>query len=189
MSKMGRIFVISGPSGVGKGTLLGLLLKKHTDVTFSISATTRKPRAGEVHGVNYFFTSKEDFIRSIENDEFLEWAEFAGNYYGTYIKTVEEAVAGGRDIALEIEVQGAMQVKKKLPHAVFIFIIPPSIDELEARLRKRNSETEESLERRLSIARKELDKAEEFDYTVINENLEQALAQLENIIDAERCRV
>lgn len=189
MTNKGKIFVISGPSGVGKGTLLGMLLKRHPQIKFSISATTRKPRAGEAHGVNYFFVEREDFLASVENEEFLEWAEFAGNYYGTYQRFVENIVAQGEDIALEIEVQGAMQVRKKLPEAIFIFIKPPSIKELESRLMKRNTETAQLIDKRLAVASKELESADDFDYVVINDDIESALKQLEDIIIAERTNV
>ncbi|MDD3012894.1 MAG: guanylate kinase [Candidatus Gastranaerophilales bacterium] len=184
-SPKGNIFVISGPSGVGKGTLLKMLLAKHTEISLSISATTRSPRQDEVDGVNYFFVSKEKFQESIEKGEFLEWAKFADNYYGTYKKTVENALSKGINIALEIEVQGAMQIKEKMPEAILIFISPPSIDELKSRLTCRNTETEEVIQKRLSIVESEFKKRKYFDHEIINDDLNKALEELENTILAQ----
>lgn len=181
-SNSGKIYVISGPSGVGKGTLLKLLLNKHPEIGLSISATTRNPRQGEVDGKNYFFLSKEKFEEAIKNDEFLEWAKFADNYYGTYKKTVRDILDSGKNIALEIEVQGAMQVKEKLPEAVLIFICPPSLDELKERLVNRNTESEEAIKKRLSIVESEYRMKENFDHEIINDKLEKALEELEKII-------
>lgn len=185
----GNIFVISGPSGVGKGTLLNKLLEKHPEISLSVSATTRNPREGEVEGVNYYFLQKPEFQRKIEQGEFLEWAEFAGNYYGTPIKPIQNTVAEGKDVILEIEVQGAMQVKDKLPDAVLIFIMPPSFDDLKSRLTNRATESQEAIEKRLSIVKSELEKVEEFDYKVINDNVDRALSELEEIIFTRRCKV
>jgi guanylate kinase len=185
-SNTGKIFVISGPSGVGKGTLLKLLLNKHPEISLSTSATTRNPRKGEVDGINYFFLPKEQFEESIKNDEFLEWAKFADNYYGTYKKTVQNILQTGKNIALEIEVQGAMQVKKKMPEAVLIFISPPSIDELKDRLINRNTESEEIIRKRLSIVESEYKMKENFDYEIINDNLDTALVELEKIITGNK---
>lgn len=186
MIKRGNIFVISGPSGVGKGTLLALLLKKHPEITLSVSATTRTPRPGETDKVNYFFITKEEFCKKIKNGEFLEWAEFAGNYYGTYQQCVEEILDQGLDIALEIDVKGALQIKNKLNDAILIFIAPPSYDELERRLKERNTDSEEAINKRLSIVKSELDKISEFDYKVINNTLETALKKLETIIEKHK---
>lgn len=187
--KRGNIFVISGPSGVGKGTLLSLLLEKHPEITLSISVTTRNPRPGEANGTNYFFITKDEFSSLIEQEKLLEWAEFAGNYYGTYVETVEEALEEGKDIALEIDVQGAMQIKKKIKDAILILISPPSLEELEARLVGRNTETREVIEKRLSIVKSELEKKAEFNYSVVNKDLKEALLNLEAIVLAERCRI
>jgi len=184
--KKGHLFVISGPSGVGKGTLLSALLKNHPDIKLSISATTRKPRPGEIHGVNYFFTTVDDFKALIQKNELLEWAEFAGNFYGTYQKTVQESLDNGHDLALEIDVQGALQVKNKIKDAILIFILPPSMEELKARLEGRNTETQEAIAKRLSIVENELKHAELFNYKVINNEFDTALKELENIIIAER---
>jgi len=185
----GNVFVISGPSGVGKGTLISMLIKKHPEIVLSVSATTRKPRAGEVNGINYLFTPKERFEEMIETDEFLEWANFAGNYYGTCRSIVEQTLFEGRDIALEIDVKGALQVKEKLPGAILIFILPPSIKELESRLFKRKTDSEEEIKRRLSIVESEINKKGSFNYEIVNDNLEKALQSLEGIILAERCKV
>jgi len=184
----GRLFIISGCSGVGKGTLLKLFLEKNSNIIFSISATTREPREGEKDGVNYFFITKDEFKKSVENNEFLEWAEFSGNYYGTKRSFVEKTLAKGIDVILEIEVKGASQVKSKMPDAVSIFIMPPSVDELEARLRGRHTESEEAIQKRLSAANCEIEAGKNFDYKVVNDNLEQALNNLQTIFNSERNR-
>ncbi len=179
----GRLFIISGCSGVGKGTLLKLFLEKNPSVKLSISATTRKPRQGEKDGVNYFFTSKEEFKKSVENDEFLEWAEFSGNYYGTKKSFVERTLSKGNDLILEIEVKGANQVKLKMPDAKTIFIMPPSIQVLEERLRGRNTEDEETIKKRLKEVSREIEAGKSFDYRIVNDKLESALNNLEQIFD------
>jgi len=184
-SAKGKIFVISGPSGVGKGSLLKMLLDRYPEFLLSVSATTRKPRLGEIDGINYFFISKEKFQESVKKGEFLEWAQFADNYYGTFKSTVEKALLEGKNVALEIEVQGAMQIKEKMPDAVLIFISPPSLEELESRLTGRNTEDEEVIRKRLSIVESEFAKRHYFDYEVINDNLDHALEKLESIILAE----
>jgi guanylate kinase len=189
MKKRGHIFVISGPSGVGKGTLLALLLKEHPEISLSISATTRLPRPQETDGINYFFISKEDFKEKIKKDRFLEWAEFAGNYYGTYKNLVENALNDEKDIALEIDVQGAIQIKNKIKDAILIFISPPSMEELEQRLINRNTESKQVIEKRLAIVKSEIGKIKEFDYEVVNDKLEDALKKLEAIILAQRCKI
>ncbi|MFA6988600.1 MAG: guanylate kinase [Candidatus Gastranaerophilaceae bacterium] len=182
MDKRGILFVIAGPSGVGKGTLVKMLLEKHPEIKLSISATTRKPRKGEIDGVHYFFISKEKFLEKIGKEEFIEWAEFSGNYYGTYFKTVEDSLNSGRDIILEIEVQGAKQIKEKLSQSKLIFILPPSKEELKNRLIGRNSETEEAIKNRLAQVEREYKEAEKFDFKVVNDNLETALVALEELI-------
>lgn len=182
----GRLFIIAGCSGVGKGTLLKLFLEKNPEVKFSISATTRNPREGEKDGVNYFFISEEEFQKAIENKEFLEWAEFSGNFYGTKKSFVEKTLAKGIDLILEIEVQGARQVKEKMPEAVSIFIMPPSVKELEKRLRGRHTEDEETIQKRLKQVERELEAGKMFDYKIVNDNIETALNKLQKIYDERK---
>lgn len=182
----GRLYIVAGCSGVGKGTLLKLFLKQNPNIIFSISATTRKPREGEQDGVNYFYVSKEEFQTSIDNNEFLEWAEFSGNFYGTKKSFVEKTLNKGIDVILEIEVQGAAQVKQKMPDAVSIFIMPPSVEELEARLRGRHTESEEAIQKRLHEANREIEAGKSFDYRIVNDNLDDALKRLQDVFDSER---
>lgn len=179
----GHLYIVAGCSGVGKGTLLKLFLKENPEIKLSISATTRNPRQGEEDGVSYFFVSKEDFQKSIDNDEFLEWAEFSGNFYGTKKSFVEKTLAKGIDLILEIEVQGAKQVKEKMPEATSIFIMPPSLEDLEKRLRGRHTESEEAIQRRLSFAAREIEAGKNFDYQIINDNIEEALANMQKIFN------
>lgn len=181
-----KLYVISGSSGVGKGTVLKGFLKKNPEFMLSISCTTRKPRPGEVDGVNYFFLSKDEFQNCIDNDKFLEWAEFAGNFYGTKKKYINQCLEQGKDIILEIDTQGALQVKKRMPEAVLIFICPPSYEALENRLRGRHTEDEETIQKRLEQAEIELERAERFDYKILNDDLEKAICALENVINKER---
>ncbi len=181
-----KLFVISGCSGVGKGTVLNAFLKRHPEFALSISCTTRTPRRGEIDGVNYFFLTKEDFEDCISNNQFLEWAEFAGNLYGTKRKYIEQNLADGKNIILEIETQGALQVKDKMPEAVLIFIAPPSLSTLENRLRGRHTEDEAAIQNRLSKVKKELESAKRYDYTVVNDDLEYTISELENIISGEQ---
>lgn len=185
----GCIYVISGPSGVGKGTLMALLLDEHPEIALSVSVTTRKPRLGEIDGVDYYFTSKENFQNLAERDKFLEWAEFAGNFYGTYASTVEKSLTEGKEIALEIDVNGALQVKNKIKEAILIFIEPPSIEALQSRLFKRSTESQEVIEKRLSIVKQEFEMKNQFDYSIINEELDEAFKNLESIVLAERCKI
>ncbi len=182
----GKLFIISGCSGVGKGTLLKMFLKNNPDIKLSISATTRQPRAGEVDGINYFFISKDEFKQAVNNNEFLEFAQFSDNFYGTKKNFVEKTLNKGIDLILEIEVQGAKQVKEKMPEAVTVFIMPPSVETLEERLRGRHTEDEETIKKRLNEAKRELKAGSEFDYQVINDNLDDALSTLQQIIDTER---
>lgn len=181
-----KLFVISGSSGVGKGTVLKGFLEKNPDFMLSISCTTRAPRKGEIDGVNYFFISKDEFQNCIDNDKFLEWAEFAGNRYGTKKKYIQQCLAEGKDIILEIDTQGALQVKKKMPEAVLIFICPPSIETLENRLRGRHTEDEATIQKRLQEVKTELERAENFDYKVVNDDLDKAIGDLEKIISGEQ---
>lgn len=181
-----KLFVISGSSGVGKGTVLKGFLNKNPNFMLSISCTTRTPRTGEKDGVNYFFLSKEEFQNCIDNDKFLEWAEFAGNRYGTKKKYINQCLDEGKDIILEIDTQGALQVKKQMPEAVLIFICPPSIEAFENRLRGRHTEDEATIQKRLHEVKTELERSENFDYKVINDDLEKAIAELEKVIIGEQ---
>ena len=176
-----KLYVISGSSGVGKGTVLKGFLDKNPEFTLSISCTTRPPRPGEVDGVNYFFVSHEEFQKSIEEDKFLEYAQFAGNFYGTKKRYIKECLEQGKNVILEIDTKGALQVKKRMPEAVLIFICPPSFEELEKRLRGRHTEDEETIQRRLSEAKAELERAENFDYKIINDSVENAIKSIEKI--------
>ena len=175
----GKLIVITGPSGVGKGTLVKLLLQRHPQLRISTSATTRQPRLGERNGVDYYFLSKKDFETAIVNQELLEWAEYAGNYYGTPKAGVIEQIEAGNYILLEIELEGARAIASIYPAARRIFIMPPSIAELEQRIRTRGTNTEESIARRLEIAKQEIAASDEFDFKIVNDDLENAIAKLE----------
>lgn len=179
---MSKLFVISGSSGVGKGTVLKEFLKRNPEYKLSVSCTTRKPREGEVHGKNYFFLTREEFQSCIDRSEFLEWAEFSGNMYGTQRPYVEEKLAQGKNLILELDTQGALNVKKIMPEATLIFILPPSFEELEARLRGRHTETEEAIQKRLASTKLELENSENFDYKVVNDSIENAVQKLEEIM-------
>jgi guanylate kinase len=182
MENQGKLVVITGPSGVGKGTIVKSLLAQNPQLFLSISATTRTPRDGEIDGVNYYFLSPEQFADMIEQSALLEWAEYAGNYYGTPKKPVEESIQKGKTIILEIEVLGARQIQKNFPSATRIFILPPSFSELETRLRGRGNDSDQAIVKRLAKAKEEIAVSDEFDYQVINDDLEKAIAQIENII-------
>ena len=179
---MTKLFVISGSSGVGKGTVIKEFLNKHPEFKLSISCTTRGKREGEVHGVNYFFLSPNEFKECISNDEFLEWAEFSGNHYGTKKAFVEDCLNNGENLILEIDTKGALNVKKIMPEAELIFIAPPSLEELEARLRGRHTETEEAIQKRLASIKLEIENSKQFDYKVINDTVENAVKELEKIM-------
>ena len=181
-STPGRLFLITGPSGVGKGTLVAALLKRHPQIWLSISATTRAPRAGEVDGQHYFFRSRPQFEADVAADGLLEWAEFAGNCYGTPRRPVEEQLAAGRPVLLEIELEGARQVRRSFPSGFQIFIQPPSFEELERRIRGRGTDSEEAITRRLERARVEIAAADEFDAQLVNADLDQALLELERLM-------
>lgn len=188
LDKKGKTFVISGPSGVGKSTVLKALFEGRDDLYFSVSATTRAPRPGEEHGVNYYFIEPEMFHQWITDGEFLEYAEYVGNFYGTPRKYVDEAMAAGKDAILDIEIQGATQVHTLRPEVVRIFIAPPSWEELERRLTARNTDSPEKVQERLLRAKVELKAADQYDYFVINDNVENAVAELRAIMLAEHCR-
>ena len=180
--KRGVLFVYSGPSGVGKGTLKEKLFEEFGDrLVFSVSATTRKARPGEVDGQDYFFITRQDFENRIANNDFLEFAEYAGNLYGTPRSAVEAQLSRGVNVLLEIEVQGAMQVKRRMPESVSVFVLPPSFEELERRLRGRATETEEKILERLATARSELSFAEKYDHRVVNVDLDEAYGELRRI--------
>ena len=179
-----KLFVISGTSGVGKGTVIKEFLKRNPEYKLSVSCTTRQPRDGEVHGENYFFLTREEFEICKSRGEFLEWAEFSGNMYGTQRPYIEEKLAQGKRLILEIDTQGALNVKKIMPDAVLIFILPPSFEELEARLRGRHTETEEAIQKRLASTKLELENSKFFDYQVVNDNKDSAVQKLEAIMQA-----
>lgn len=180
--KKGKLFVISGSSGVGKGTLISLLLKNNSNIMLSISHTTRSPRQGEVDGVNYFFRTKEEFQKSIEENAFLEWAQYSDNFYGTKRKFVERKLNEGFDLILEIDTQGALKVKEQMPDAILIFILPPSLKDLENRLRGRKTETEEAIQKRLNFVESEIKNSSLYDYQIVNDDLQMALEKLKGII-------
>ena len=186
MSK-GTLFIVSGPSGCGKGTVLAEILKQD-NVYYSVSATTRAPRPGEINGVNYHFLSKDEFERLIENGGMLEYANYCGNYYGTPKKPVEDMLTDGKNVILEIEVQGALKVMEKCPEAVSVFILPPSLKELRRRLHKRGTETEEVIEKRIGEAAGEIRKAVNYDYVMINGELEIAVSDLLSIINSQKLK-
>ncbi len=188
MNKMGIALVISGPSGVGKGTLVNMLRKEFPSLEFSISYTTRSPREGEVDGKDYFFVSKEKFKRLIEEDFFAEWARVHSNYYGTPKEEIERKLKQGIDVVFDIDVQGARQLKKSIKEAICVFIMPPSVEELRNRLKKRSTETEDHIEMRLQNALEEMKLAEEFDYIVVNDNLSKAYETLRCIFIAQHFR-
>ena len=178
----GQLIVITGPSGVGKGTLVKLLLAHHPELTVSTSATTRPPRSGEVNGEDYFFLSREEFETMIEKGEFLEWAEYTGNLYGTLRQAVEEQLEQGKQELLEIEVVGARKVQESFPDATRIFILPPSMAVLEERLKKRGKDSPSAIAQRLESAKTELKAVEEFDYSIVNDDVDRVLVELEKII-------
>lgn len=185
----GILFVITGPSGTGKGTILERVLAEDPALRFSVSATTRQPRNGEQEGIHYFFVRREEFKDMIRKDEFLEWARVHGELYGTPYKYVKEWLNSGLDVVLDIDVQGGLQVKKKCPEGVFVFIAPPSMEELERRLLHRGTETRKVIDERLEVARTELAYVGEYQYLIVNDVLEEARKKLQAVILAERCRI
>ena len=186
--RKGRTFVVSGPSGVGKSTVLKALLESRKNLYFSVSATTRDPRPGELDGIHYHFMDVESFRKWIAMDQFLEYAEYVGNFYGTPKKFVDDAMEAGKDVILDIEIQGAIQVCSKRPDTVRIFIAPPSWAELERRLTERGTDSPEKIQKRLLRAKVELQAAENYDYLVVNDTVEQAVREMEAIFLAEHCR-
>ncbi len=188
MSK-GLLIILSGPSGVGKGTVCTALRPRMPKLIYSVSATTRSPRAGEEDGVNYFFKTKEQFAAMIEADQLLEYAEYVGNCYGTPRDFVERTLESGRDIILEIEVQGALKVKEKFPEGIFVFLLPPSMDELKDRIRGRGTEHPDVIDHRMSVAEDEISLMRHYDYAVVNDEIDLACKRIESIIIAEHCKV
>jgi len=185
----GLLIVLSGPSGVGKGTVCRVLREEEdNNLQYSVSATTRKPREGEVEGVHYFFKTREQFEDMIEHDQLLEHAEFVGNYYGTPVEWVRETLESGRDVILEIEVQGAFQVKERFPEAVFLFLAPPSLQELRNRLVGRGTESEDVIKQRLLVAREEIELMDAYDYVVTNDEVDKAIDRIKAIVTAEHCK-
>ena len=188
MNKRGILLVISGPSGVGKGTVINKLFDIDDNLYFSVSATTRSPRPGEVDGDHYSFKTREGFERDIENGEMLEYAEFGGNYYGTPKSAVEKKLAQGKDVVLDIEIQGARNVKRLMPEAVTVYILPPDMTELKNRLVGRKTEDESAIKVRIETAYKELREAPKlYDFFVVNDTVDSAAAKIENILEAKRC--
>ncbi|SET36811.1 guanylate kinase [Paenibacillus sp. NFR01] len=188
MSK-GLLIVLSGPSGVGKGTVCSALRPRIPQLVYSVSATTRSPREGEADGVNYFFKSREQFAEMIEADQLLEYAEYVGNYYGTPRDFVDKTLAEGKDIILEIEVQGALKVKEKFPEGIFVFLLPPSMDELKDRIVGRGTEHPDVISHRMSVAEDEISLIRHYDYAVVNDEIDLACKRIESIIIAEHCKV
>ena len=182
MKNLKKLIIITGPSGVGKGTVVKELLDRNKDIWLSISATTRNPRMGEKDGENYYFISDERFKDMIDKKEFLEWAQFAGNYYGTPLSTVNEKIEKGFVVLLEIEVDGAIQIKEKFPEALSIFLLPPSKEELEKRIRNRGTEKEEAIDRRLSSANYEIASSDEFDFVLTNHDVDETVKEVFKII-------
>ena len=180
----GRLFVISGPSGVGKGTVISRLLADDPNTWKSVSATTRKPREGEVDGIDYYFVERKDFERMAEGGGFLEWAEYSGNLYGTPVASVQRQLDEGKNVILEIEVQGAFQVRDAAPEAELIFIAPPSVEELERRLRGRGTEDEATIARRMETARMELSREMEYDKTFVNDDLDAVVSEMASYMAA-----
>lgn len=184
----GLLIVLSGPSGVGKGTVCTALRNLSNHLIYSVSATTRAPREGEVDGVNYFFKSYKEFEEMITNDQLLEWAQYVNNYYGTPRAYVEEQLEQGNDVILEIEVQGALQVKEKYPQGIFIFLSPPSMEELKQRITSRGTETDDVIKNRMKVAQEEIDLMEHYDYIVVNDKVEYACDRIQAIVTAEHCK-
>ena len=189
VKRKGLLLVVSGPSGAGKGTICKALLSKNDQIKLSVSATTRKPRNGEVDGVNYFFIEKDKFTTMIENGEFLEYAQIYDNFYGTPKAAIMECLEKGQDVILEIEMQGARQIKDVCPDGVFIFVLPPSLEELKNRIVGRGTETAEEIEKRFSCAFDEINRIVDYDYFIVNDDVEKSVKQVESIILSEKNKV
>lgn len=190
MTKRGLLIVLSGPSGVGKGTVRAAIFSKgEQKFVYSISATTRLPRTGEIDGVDYFFKTREEFEQMIQNKQLLEYAEYVGNYYGTPLEYVENTLAKGKDVFLEIDVQGAIQVRELMPDGVFIFLTPPDLNELESRIVNRGTDSDEVIAKRMKTAREELELMKYYDYSVVNDTVDNAVQKIEAIIQTEHLRI
>ena len=190
MTKRGLLIVLSGPSGVGKGTVRAAIFSKgEQKFVYSISATTRKPRTGETDGVDYFIKTREEFEQMIQNKQLLEYAEYVGNYYGTPLEYVENTLATGKDVFLEIDVQGAIQVRELMPEGVFIFLTPPDLNELESRIVNRGTDSDEVIAKRMKTAREELELMKYYDYSVVNDTVDNAVQKIEAIIQTEHLRI
>ncbi|WP_188454444.1 guanylate kinase [Virgibacillus oceani] len=188
IDEKGILFVLSGPSGVGKGTVRKELFEQDTDLRYSISMTTRNIRPGETDGVDYFYKTKEEFETLIDQNQLLEYAQYVNNYYGTPREYVEKTLAEGHDVFLEIEVQGALQVKENFPEGVFIFLFPPSLEELKNRIVSRGTETEDLVINRLKAARDEIEMMDAYDYVVVNDRVDHAVEKVQSIIQSEHCK-
>lgn len=189
IKRKGLLLVVSGPSGAGKGTICKEIITRNEDIKLSVSATTRKPREGEVHGVNYFFLSKEEFQKMVDNNEFFEYAKIYDNYYGTPKSAIMESLENGQDVILEIEMQGSKQVKEVYPEGVFIFVLPPSLKELKSRIVGRGTETLEEIDKRFSCAFEEIKKISDYNYFIINKEVSKSADELQEIISAEKNKV
>ena len=190
MTKRGLLIVLSGPSGVGKGTVRAAIFSKgEQKFVYSISATTRLPRTGETDGIDYFFKTREEFEQMIQNKQLLEYAEYVGNYYGTPLEYVENTLAKGKDVFLEIDVQGAIQVRELMPDGVFIFLTPPDLNELESRIVNRGTDSDEVIAKRMKTAREELELMKYYDYSVVNDTVDNAVQKIEAIIQTEHLRI
>lgn len=188
MKKEGKLVILSGPSGTGKSTIVSQVMQERDDICFSISATTRSPRPGETDGREYFFVDEERFQQMIQNDELLEYAQYVSHYYGTPRAFIQEKLSLGMTVILDIEVQGAAQVKEKFPDAISIFVLPPSIDELRSRLQKRGTDSEQVIEARIRRAKEEIAQAGFYQYMIINDRIENAAREFSSILTAEQCR-
>jgi len=190
MTERGLLIVLSGPSGVGKGTVRKAIFdSEDNDFQYSVSMTTRKQRIGEIEGEDYYFRSKEEFEQMIRKGQMLEYAEYVGNYYGTPLPYVQKTLDKGKDVFLEIEVQGALQVKEKVPDGVFIFLTPPDLAELRMRITGRGTDSEDKIDERMKVAREEIEMMASYDYAVVNDEVPKAVERIKNIISSEHFRV
>lgn len=185
----GNLVVISGPSGTGKGTIIKEVMNLNKDIWYSVSSTSRDIRVGEKEGVNYYYLKREEFEKKIKDNYFLEYTEYNGNYYGTPKEYIIDKLNDGKDVILEIEINGALKIKELIPDAIFIFILPPSLEELKQRLEKRGTETKEIIFERFKSAYKEINEITKYNYVVVNDNLEEAIEKVGSIFKSERCRV